>query len=158
MTRKEFPLFPAFPSVRLATGADVKRMAELSVLGFRDSEIFRYERPHYKEFPQDAVASFANLYRSRLLHPRVVVIVAEDWMRSDEMSCSSNNDDNGSYPIDMLEPAIVGVASWFFPKGSPRTGQFVVSHISDPEPALDRDLCQKRLDLFTSVTEAEEKK
>lgn len=57
--------------------SDVARMARLSVLGFKDSEIFRFERPRYDKFPEDAVASFANLYRSQLEDLRDVVVVVE---------------------------------------------------------------------------------
>lgn len=154
-----FPPCPTLPSLRLAAAGDVIRMADLSVLGFKDSEIFRYERPRYEEFPLDSVASFANLYRSQLLDPRGVVIVAEDWQRPDEASHFPPDKDNSPDRAD--EPTkrvVVGVASWTLPEGSPRTGQFVVPNVGDPEPAPDRDLCQRRLDIFTSITKAEEKK
>lgn len=150
MMPKSFPPYPTLPSLRLAAAADITRMAELSVLGFKDSEIFRYERPRYKDFPKDAIASFANLYRSQLLDPRTVVIVAEDWQRPDE-----SKDDS---PDCTAKLVVAGVASWILPEGSPRTGQFVVSDTGDPEPTPDRDLCQRRLDIFTRVKEAEEKK
>ena len=133
-------------------------MADLSVLGFKDSEIFRYERPRYKEFPQDAIASFANLYRSQLLDPRGVVIVTEDWQRQDELSHFPPSKDDSPDRIDKpAKRVVVGVASWIFPEGSPRTGQLVVPNVGDPEPAPDRDLCQRRLNIFTHVKEAEDK-
>ena len=159
MKPESFPSYPTLPSLRLATAADVTRMADLSVLGFKDSEIFRYERPGYKEFPQDAVASFANLYRSQLLDPRGVVIVTEDWQRPDEVSHSfPRKDDSPDRTNKPAKRVVVGVASWVLPESSPRTGQFVVPNVGDPEPTPDRDLCQRRLNIFTHVKEAEEKK
>jgi hypothetical protein len=158
MARGEFPPFPALGSLRLATAVDIPRMAELSVLGFRDSEIFRFERPGYEQFPHDAVASFANLYRSQLLDPRVVIVVAEDWRRPDEASNSPPQDKNLDHTAGPAERVVVGVASWDLPDGSLRTGQFVVPDVGNPWPAPNRDLCQRRYDLFTRFNEASEKK
>ena len=152
MIRETYPPYPPLGrSLRLATAADIPRMADLSVLGFRDSEIFRFERPRYNEFPQDAVASFANTYRSQLLDPQVVVIVAEDLRESNELS---HFQQTGA----LEESVVVGVASWHFPEGSPRTGQFTVPIVGDPWPAPDRDLCQRRFDLFTRFNKASEQK
>ena len=154
-----FPPYPTLPSLRLAAAADVTRIADLSVLAFKDSEIFRYERPRYEEFQKDAVASFANLYRLQLLDPRGVVIVIEDWQRPDEASHFPPSQDDGS--DDTEKPAkrvVVGVASWMLAEGSPRVGQFVVPNVGDLEPAPNRDLCQRRLDTFTRIKEAEEEK
>ena len=148
-----YPKYPPLPALRLATAADIKRMAEVSVLGFKDSEIFRFERPRYEEFPKDAVASFANIYRSQLLDPRSVVIVAEDWYRSDEVSHFDFGEEE-----TRDKRVVVGVASWVLREGSERTGQFVVPNVGDPEPTRDRDPCKRRLDLFTRTKEAEEKR
>lgn len=158
MVLRVFPPCPAFPRVRLATTADLKRIADLSVLGFKDSEIFRFERSRYEEFPQDAVASFANLYRSQLLNPRALVIVAEDWQRPDEASRCFSEDGDADLTDAPAQRVVVGVASWVLPEGSPLTGQFIVPDVGDPEPAPNRDLCQRRLDLFTHTTEVEQKK
>ena len=156
---EQFPPYPTLPSLRLAAAADVTRMADLSVLGFKDSEIFRYERPRYEEFPKDAVASFANLYRAQLLDPRGVVIVTEDWQRPDEAShFSPSEDDSPDRTDEPTKRVVVGVASWILAEGSPRVDQFVVPNVGDPEPAPDRDLCQRRFATFTRIKEAEEKK
>ncbi|KAJ4292764.1 Acetyltransferase [Kalmusia sp. IMI 367209] len=151
MAATNFPAYPSFPSLRLATAEDVVRMADLSVLEFKESEIFRYERPHYDQYPHDAVISFANMYRSQLSNPRSLVIVAEDWRNPNEESHLPSRD-------SASERVVVGVASWYLPKGSLRTGQFAVPHVGDPEPLPNRDLCQRRWDIFTEVTEAEEKR
>ena len=64
------------------------------------------------------------------------------------------------YTINREPPKriVVGVASWILPEGSPRTGQFVVPNVDNPERTRDRDLCQRRLDIFTQVKESEEKR
>lgn len=153
-------MYPPYPSLeaaglRLATAADIGRLADFSVLGFKDSEIFRFERPRYQQFPEDAIASFANIFRSQLLDPSSVVIVVEDWQENEEAS---------HFPLAFHqdEPprrrVVVGVASWNLPLGSPRTGQFVVSDVGDPAPTQNRDLCQRRLDIFTKVQKETEAK
>ncbi|KAI0869955.1 hypothetical protein GGS24DRAFT_477102 [Hypoxylon argillaceum] len=131
------PPYPAFPSLRLAVAADLNRMAELGVAGFRGSNAFRYVRPKHEEFPEDAAAWYANLFRSQLLDPLTVVIVAEDW---DQSGASSTG-----------ERIIVGIASWRLPEGSPHHGQFIVAGVADERKAIDRDLSQKRLDLFLHI-------
>lgn len=153
MPPSEFPKYPTPPSIRLANAGDIARMADLSVLGFRDSEIFRYERPEYKTYPHDAVKSFANICRRQLSDPLAVVIVAEDWRVPDELSHFPQRTDPPA-----AERVVVGVASWNLPEGSRRAGQFVVPDVGYLEPCPDRDLCQRRLELFTRITEAEEKR
>ncbi|KUJ07815.1 uncharacterized protein LY89DRAFT_725553 [Mollisia scopiformis] len=110
-----FPLYPPLEgNLRLATAAaDLPRIADLSVLGFRDSEIFRFERPRYQEFPQDAVAAFSNIYRTQLLDPLAIVVVVED-LRLPE-------DETGA--TRQTERVVVGVASWDLPEDSPRKGR-----------------------------------
>ncbi|UPK93728.1 hypothetical protein LCI18_004663 [Fusarium solani-melongenae] len=154
MVTKIYPPSPPFHSLRLATAADIPRMAELSVLGFKDSEIFRFERPGYESFPHDSIASFANMYRSQLQDPRVVAIVAEEAPRPDDATYFQPP----HHDATLVGRVVVGVASWVLPEGSSRTGQFVVPGVGDPEPAPDRDLCQRRLDLFTRTKEATENK
>ncbi|CAI6336340.1 unnamed protein product [Periconia digitata] len=153
MPPTEFPKYPTLPSLRLANAKDIDRMAGLSVLGFKDSEILRYERPHFKEYPQDALTSFANIYRSQLSDPLAITIVSEDWRVPDELSDFPQRTDPPA-----AERVVVGVASWNLPKGSRRAGQFVVPDVGHLEPSPDRDLCQHRLNLFTRITEVEEKK
>lgn len=157
MVRAEFPEYPMFHSLRLASASDVGRMAELSVLGFKDSEIFKYERPNYDEYPQDTLAGVRNMYRSQLLHPRAVVIVAEDCYCDDEVA-SEYQFSAGNKVNKLSKRVVVGVASWFLPDGSPRTGQFVVPDVGKLEPTKDRDLSKHRLKVFTAISDVIESK
>lgn len=84
--------------------------------------------------------------------------MTEDWQRRDEASPFSQAKDDSPDSTD--KPAkcvVVGFARWVLPGGWPRTGQSVVSNVGDPEPAPDRDLCQRRINIFTQAKEAEEK-
>jgi hypothetical protein len=145
--------YPPFPgAVRLAKAADLSRMADVSVLGFKDSEIFRFERPHYHEFPEDAVASFACIYRAHLLDPRMVVVVVEDVRRPDELTSLPAAGEK-EYGTTTPENVVVGVASWAFPEGSKRQGNFIVPDVGRLDPSPDRDLSHRRLELFNRITE-----
>lgn len=142
MVQRRFPPAPTFPMLRPASEADLPRLAALSVLGFQDSEIFRYTRPRYVDFPQDAVASFANLYRAQICDPRAVVIVTEDWPLAED------------HPADSLPPrVVVGVASWILPARSARLGQFAGSNMGPATAAPpDRDLCASRQQVLQAAT------
>ena len=83
--------------------------------------------------------------------------MAEDLQRQDEPS-HFPKDQRVDCVDKVAKRVVVGVASWMLPEGSPRTGQFVVSDVGEPEPCPNRDLCQRRLDIFTRVKETEEKK
>nr|POE47696.1 hypothetical protein CFP56_01027 [Quercus suber] len=160
MVSRSFPGYPSFAhGLRLATPADLSRLAELSVLGFKDSEIFRYERPEYNKFPFDAVTSFYNIYRAQLVNPRAVVIVAEDNQRSDEaIHLSSQSKDRLDDSNAHSERVVVGVGIWILPSGSIREGQFVPPCVGDPLPAPNRDLCLRRLERFVHIAETTEEK
>ncbi|RWA04290.1 hypothetical protein EKO27_g10813 [Xylaria grammica] len=145
MGSAEYPPVPPFDSLRLAVASDIERIADISVIGFKDSEIFRYERPRYADFPQDAVASFANIYRAQLLDPLAVVVVAQDW--------PNPADGDAGRAGTLGQRVVVGVASWRLPEKSLRQGQFVVPDVGDPRPTPNRDLCQHRLDLFNRITQ-----
>lgn len=134
-------------------------MAELSVLGFRDSEIFRYERPLYHKFPEDAVASFADIYHYQLQDPGSLVIVAEDQPVADEVSHSTSDHEKTEDANASTKRVVVGVASWVLPEDSPRTWQFIGPGVfGNAIPSLDQDLCQRRLKIFTDIKIAKEKK
>ncbi|KAJ8125442.1 hypothetical protein O1611_g8198 [Lasiodiplodia mahajangana] len=146
----EFPPHPALPSLRLAVAADIDRLAEVTVAGFNSTARFLSERPGYKNFPEDTLASFANLFRAQLLDPQMVVIVAEDSPSAAKGSVGSSSSANG--------PVVVGVASWRFPEASLRHGQFVELNVGAPRTAPNRDLNQQRADIYSRVLGETEKK
>ncbi len=82
-----------------------------------------------------------------------MIIVVEDWQRLEASHFVPPADRTAQ-----KRRVVVGVASWILPEGSPRTGQFVVPVPDNSIPSLSRDLCQRRLEIFTHVSEATEKK
>ena len=148
---ESFQAYPTLPSLRFATAADVPRLADIDVLGFKDADETRYWEPLHGYSPQDALASSTRLYRLKLLELQCVVVVSEDWQASDEASLLSPRVDDG---LDRnrrsMKRVVVGSASFSFPEGSPRIGQFVVAGVGDPGPHLYRDICQRRR-IYNSV-------
>ena len=160
MEPQAFPPSPIFPSIREATTQDINRMAELSVLAFQDSEIFRFVRPGCNKYPWDTVASFVRFWRSQLRNPRVVVLVSEDWKLLGErrVPCPCSK----QVPRDSLgllnERVVVGVCSWRFPSGSRREGQFACLGVGDYKAPKSRDLDPERSQALDSIRlDAEQK-
>ena len=154
MVLRNFPLAPAFPHLRLASLHDVRRLAVVATLGFRDSEIFRFERPHYDQFPQDPVAAFRNSFRDQICNPRAVVVVAEDekLKENEDMERHNTSLEGESCRV------IVGVGIWILEADSKRNGQFSRPDKSPHEPALSRDLDPRRLQQVDEVKEGGERK
>ena len=151
-----FPRVPAFPCLRLASLQDVPRIAVVSTLGFRDSEIFKFERPKYDQYPHDTITAFRNLFREQISNPNSVVVVAEDVRLPDEDQnpLVDGADDSVVTP----HRVVVGVCSWVFQSGSERKGQFAFPDTSPTEPALNRDLNQAHMSLVDGIKEAGERK
>lgn len=108
---------PEIEGVRLATTRDLPRIAVVAAAAFFWSPSFRYQRPRYKEFPADTVASYWNEYDRAILHPACVVLVAEDNLDPNE----------AEHVYDALRPClptaqgprgIVGVCSFTLKKDS----------------------------------------
>ena len=75
--------------------------------------MFRFQRPQYEEFPQDAIASFANIYRIQLLNPRAVITEAEDWWRSDEASRIPRPGDDFDNTESLPKRVVVGIRAGY---------------------------------------------
>lgn len=131
-------------------------------MAFRTSEIFRYTRPCYRDFPQDSVASFANLYRQQLRDPHAIVIVAEDWERAEVDDIPDvpppEPPDAESHGTLGHRRVVVGTASWRLPAASPHSGQFVVLDTEHEYDMLHRDESAKRKSYFYAVNDAGERK
>ena len=91
--------------------------------------MFKLERPHYADYPEDALVSLRNLFRKQLADPYPVAIMAEEDFE------------------------VVGMCSWILPRGSPEKASFGDVHRSPLEPARDRDLDQHQLELVDSIKE-----
>jgi hypothetical protein len=77
--------FPApINGIRLATFEDLHRISLVAAAAFFSSPTFRFQRPHYKDFPSDTVASYFAEYRKTIEDATCVVLVAEDILEEDE--------------------------------------------------------------------------
>lgn len=109
---------PDVHGVRLATLHDLPRIAIVAAAAFFWSPSFRFQRPRYKDFPADTLASYWNEYHKAIRDPACVVLVAEDVLDPDE----------AERVYDALQPAcrssfqgprgIVGVCSFTLKKNS----------------------------------------
>lgn len=127
-----FPPAPGFGSLRLARLSDLPRIGVLAAAGFYHSNFFPYERPFANDYPSDTLASYRNMYRTAILDPSLVVLVAEDTLNKSETS-SVYDALAKVYPPwdDQIPPeyldegkAIVGVTSLSLQSGSERKGQW----------------------------------
>lgn len=77
-------LLPDVDGVRLATLNDLPRIAIVAAAAFFWSPTFRFQRPHYQEFPADTLASYWAEYEEAIKDPACVVLVTEDVLDAGE--------------------------------------------------------------------------
>lgn len=75
---------PNVDGVRLANLEDLPRISIVAAAAFFWSPSFRFQRPCYKEFPEDTIASYWNEYEAAIQDPTCVVLVTEDILEADE--------------------------------------------------------------------------
>jgi hypothetical protein len=75
---------PSINGVRLATLNDLDRISIVAAAAFFWSPTFKFQRPRYREFPADTVASYRIEYENAIKDPTFVVLVAEDILEPDE--------------------------------------------------------------------------
>ncbi|RSL74282.1 hypothetical protein CEP53_000411 [Fusarium sp. AF-6] len=119
---------PPFDLLRLASPADIHRIAIVATAGFRYSPVFDWERPKHAEFPQDTLLSYLHEFTSAIKSPEHVVLVATDKFDPNEGEKTSaiipsNNGWCAPKPDDGDE-VIVGVACLKLQPGSDREGSF----------------------------------
>jgi hypothetical protein len=129
------PPMPNVDGVRLATFADLERIAIVAAAAFFWSPTFRFQRPWYRDYPEDTIASYLTEYTAALNDPACAVLVAEDDLETDE----------AGYVYEALRPAypspvlrqkgIVGVCSLSLKPGSSYMGYFqpTSKHVSSAE-------------------------
>jgi hypothetical protein len=72
------PILPSFDGLRLATLEDLPRIATVAAAGFFHSPTFQFQRRRYAEYPDDTLFSYWEDYRTSILDPECVVLVAVD--------------------------------------------------------------------------------
>ncbi|KAK4188073.1 hypothetical protein QBC35DRAFT_473962 [Podospora australis] len=143
---------------RIAKPEDLPHLGEISALGFKESDVFRYARPKGDEFFQDAVASFTNWFRSQMLDKRALILVTEDWQPNEPDDYDPSFPLTGTAKEGEGKRVVVGVSAWYLPQESRRVGKFVspAADVPDEVPSEDRDLCKERLDIFRKVKDEAE--
>jgi hypothetical protein len=111
--------FPApMNGVRLATLEDLPRISAVAAAAFFSSPTFKFQRPHYKQFPSDTIASYFVEYEKAIKDAACLVLAAEDVLDKDE---AQHVYDELQYAYDSKTPnhqGIVGVCSIRLKPGS----------------------------------------
>lgn len=128
---------PSFtPNLRLAQLSDLPRIGLVAAAGFHSSGVFQLERPGYNRYPRDTVASYRSHYRTAILDPDVVVLVAVGTYKQGEVDEVYDalsvvyEEVGGVAGIDVQEErksaqVIVGVASLSLKADGVRHGEFL---------------------------------
>ena len=72
------PLLPELGTLRVAAPADVLRIGIVATAGFRYSPVFRWERPHHEQYPEDTLLSFRTQFQDAMKSNDFIVLVQED--------------------------------------------------------------------------------
>lgn len=155
------PPSPALGVLRVATPADILRIGIVAAASFCYSPLFRWERPHHEEFPDDTLLSYRTQFKDAMSNDEVVVLVVEDAFIPNENDCTKAiiPPGNGWTPPAEGEKVVVGVASIKLEPGSNRRGQFASKDGEYPElpPYLGRDLNRKHYDAWGDIVGASKK-
>jgi hypothetical protein len=119
---------PSLPGIRVARPSDLPRIGLVAASGFYHSPVFQYQRPYHAHFPEDTLCSYLEEYRTALLAPDCIVIVAEDVSTSSESdyiypALRDISTDSATQPNIST---VVGVASLMLPKDSWSHGRYNV--------------------------------
>ena len=102
---------PSVDGVRLATLRDLHRIAIVAAAAFYWSPTFRFQRPRYKDFPSDTIASYWIEYEAAIKDPSRVVLVAEDVLDKDEAQHVYEALQSAYRDYAHQQPGIVGICS-----------------------------------------------
>ncbi|KAF1916881.1 hypothetical protein BDU57DRAFT_517268 [Ampelomyces quisqualis] len=148
---------PSINGVRLATLNDLHRISIVAAAAFFWSPTFRFQRPRYREFPADTVASYRTEYENAIQDPAFVVLVAEDILQPDEaehvyealrFACPSSC---------AGKKGIVGVCSFKLKPGSCYVSHLQPAGYNDLRcgPRSEyrkRDQCPEAVEIYEAVT------
>jgi hypothetical protein len=132
-------LLPEVHSVCIATLDDLPRIAFVAASAFFWSPTFKYQRPHYGEYPKDTLASYWNEYEESMRDPAYVVLVAEDFIKTDEAEHVYEVLKSACRPSTPRMKAILGLCTILLKPGSPYTGHFqsTSKHVSTMTPRAE---------------------
>ncbi|KAH8717055.1 hypothetical protein GQ44DRAFT_624209 [Phaeosphaeriaceae sp. PMI808] len=149
--------YPSVNGVRLATLDDLDRISIVAAAAFFWSPTFRFQRPHYKEFPADTVASYRTEYEAAINDPTYVVLVAEGVLEVGEVEHMYEALRTTYQPPRLGQKGIVGVCSLKLKPNSPYTGQLQPASSRSPPTQrtshiLVRDQCAEARKVYENVT------
>ncbi|KAF2848871.1 hypothetical protein T440DRAFT_500269 [Plenodomus tracheiphilus IPT5] len=161
---------PSVEGVRLATVDDLHRIALVAASAFFWSPTFQFQRPRYRDFPADTVASYLFEYEAAIHDPACVVLVAEDIVERDEVEYIYEALQGAFQAQDQTERAIVGVCSISLkpnsvflghlqPRSKPTAKQAAQSDRSPSRvgrcrpPDRKRDQCAVAMELYNTATQ-----
>ncbi|KAF1963006.1 hypothetical protein CC80DRAFT_487429 [Byssothecium circinans] len=156
------PILPPFDGLRLATLDDLARIATVAAAGFFHSPSFQFQRRYHAEYPDDTLSSYWTQYRTSILDPACVVLVAEDTLNENERAHvyealqRTTAYRPGGGP-SRGSTVVVGVASIAI-AGSRFAGQFQTNGARDTSTSLvapknmTRDLCPEASRMYNEAT------
>ncbi|KAI9150894.1 Taurine hydroxylase-like protein SAT17 [Paramyrothecium foliicola] len=111
----------SYPHVRQAKPSDIMRIGIICCAGFRYSPIFRWERPHHEEYPEDTLLSYRKIFADAIGNENSIVYVALDKYNPNENDYTtakfpSQNDWNPPEKDTLIPVAIAWIK---MPPGSP---------------------------------------
>ncbi|KAH7090434.1 hypothetical protein FB567DRAFT_438097 [Paraphoma chrysanthemicola] len=151
---------PNIDGVRLATFADLERIAVVAAAAFFWSPTFRFQRPWYRKYPEDTIASYLADYTAALKDPACAVLVAEDDLETDEAG-HVYEALRSAFPCPTFrQKGIVGVCSLSLKPGSSYLGCFqpTSKHVSSAGRCQattklpKRDQSDEAIKMYGSVT------
>jgi hypothetical protein len=75
---------PSVDGIRVATLEDLHRISVVAAAAFFWSPTFKFQRPHYGDYPADTINSYFREYEAAIKDPSCVVLVADDTLDTKE--------------------------------------------------------------------------
>ncbi|KAK1834936.1 hypothetical protein QBC39DRAFT_220654, partial [Podospora conica] len=115
---------PPLGALRVAQPTDVLRIGIVAAAGFRYSPLFKWERPHHEDFPEDTLLSYRTQFMTAIKSDDYIVLVQDDAYIPDENDKTSAiiPDNNGWAAPEAGDPVVVGVVSIKLHPGSAHKG------------------------------------
>ncbi|GAB1317027.1 N-acetyltransferase domain-containing protein [Madurella fahalii] len=116
---------PSLGDLRVATPADVLRIGIVATAGFRYSPIFRWERPHHEQYPEDTLLSYRTQFQNAMKSDDFIVLVQEDAYdpQENDKTDAVIPSDNGWELPEAGAKVVVGVITIKLEPDSTRKGQ-----------------------------------
>jgi len=102
--------------IRPAKSSDIQQVTALAIEGLDSDDLFNYNFPHRKEFPDDCHFAWYRIFESWLYIPRTQFLVAEEMPGLLDENDNDNRDfaSDSSQPVATSKPAILAFAKWDF--------------------------------------------